>query len=360
MFISNISIRIHKRFIIVIFLFLLMIILQSCNKSAQAPSAAEFPVKDGLYDSEFPSKPVSKDLEKIVNTVKLLSTFSVYNVYSYDEGTPSFLINKDQEKYAYQTYVEEKPANGTATVIYNQNGLIGMLTCAHIIDTPDTLIKYFDDEEQMIKSIHVLERQNRMIVGMDEFQDFKIFIIDTEKDIALIGKKIPIEKSTKIPVFPFKPGNSDDLGWGTFTYLFGYPKGKKMLSRAIVSNPHRNNGASFVVDASLPRGISGGVVLALRDGPPNFELVGMVNAVSADIAKVLVPDRRMNPKNYRPGRPYTGKIYAKTVPRISYGIEYAITINSIMKFIKENKEKLESFGFDMNGFFKTNSHWKNH
>jgi hypothetical protein len=351
---------IHKKFALAIILFFLMIILQSCNKSAQAPPQKEFPGKDDLYDSEFPSKPVSEELEKIIETVKLLSTFSVYNVYSYDEGTPSFLINKDYERHAYQTYVEEKPANGTATVIYNQNGLIGMLTCAHIIDTPDTLIKYFDDKEQMIKSIHVLERQNRMIVGMDEFQDFKIFIIDKEKDIALIGKKIPIEKSLKIPVFPFKPGNAEDLGWGTFTYLFGYPKGKKMLSSAIVSNPHRNKGTSFVIDASLPRGISGGVVLALRNGPPNFELVGMVNAVSADIAKVLVPDRRINPKNDRPGRPYTGKIYAKTVPRISYGIEYAITINTILEFIKMNKKELESFGFDMNGFFKTNSNRKNH
>jgi len=114
-------------------LLLPIIFLQSCNKSAQAPPAAELPVKDGLYDSEFPGKPVSNELEKVVKTVKLLSTFSVYNVYSYDEGTPSFLIKQDPEKYAYQTYVEEKPANGTATVIYNKDGLIGMLTCAHII-----------------------------------------------------------------------------------------------------------------------------------------------------------------------------------------------------------------------------------
>ncbi len=351
----NNDIKNRKKKMFIVFLLLITIFPQSCNKVSHAPAPAEFGVKDNIYDSEFPAKPVSRYLEKMVGTVKLLSTFSVYNVYSYDEGTPSVLIKKDPEKYAYQTYVEEKPANGTATIIYNRNGLVALLTCAHIIDTPDTLIKYFDEDGQSIKSIHILERQNRLIVGMDEFQSFKIFIMDTKKDIALIGNKIPLKKSVKIPVFPFKQGNADDLSWGTFTYLFGYPKGKQMLSRAIVSNPHRNNGASFVIDASLPRGISGGVVLALRDGPPNFELVGMVNAVSADMAKILVPDRRMNSKNYRPGRPYTGKIYAKSVPRISYGIEYAITINAITKFIEDNKEKLESFGFDMNGFFKTNS-----
>ncbi len=355
----------HKNAVIIEYTFTLIIFLliligsQSCSKSTQAPPQSAAEINDGLYDSEFPGKPVSKELQKMVETVKLLSTFSVYNVYAYDENTPSALINKDPEKYAYQTYVEEKPANGTATVIYNKDGLIGMLTCAHIIDTPDTLIKYFDDDNENIKSIHVLERQNRMIVGMDEFQNFETFIMDTENDIALIGKKIPVSKSREIPVFPFKPGNAEDLNWGTFTYLFGYPKGKQMLSRAIVSNPKRNKGTSFVLDASLPRGISGGVVLALRDGPPNFELVGMVNAVSADIAQVLVPDRRMNPKNYRPGRPYTGRIYAKSVARVSYGIEYAITINSIMEFIKKNEKKLKSFGFDMDNFFKPAGFKKN-
>jgi hypothetical protein len=332
---------------------IILLFSTSCGHSLKK-QPLETQLTDGLYDSEFPGKPTSRDLNRIIKSIKLLSTFSVYKVYSYEENTPTVLILKNPEKYSYQTFIEEKPASGTAAVVYNHEGLIGLLTCAHIIDTPDTLIRYYDDDSTMIKSIHVLEKGTRLIIGMNEVKDFEIFAMDRKNDIALIGKRVDIEKSKQIPIFPFKTGKSADLDWGTFTYLLGYPKGKMMLSTAIISNPHCNNNRAFALDAALPRGISGGVVLALRDGPPNFELVGMINAVSSDMAKILVPDRRMNPKNYHPGRPYTGDIFAKIVPRISYGIEHAVTIDEILNFIKNNKNRLNKYGFKSNYFFRPN------
>ena len=331
---------------------LILAINISCNKTTH--QNADFPIIDGKYDSEFPNRPTSKELEKIAESIKLLSSFSVYNVYSFDENTPQILLWKNPEKYAFQTYVEEKPSNGTATIIYNNDGLIGLLTCAHIIDDPDTLIKYFDDENDNIKSIHILERQSRIIVDIDDFQDFEVFAIDKELDIALIGKRIPLSKNKQITVFPFKTGKASELNWGTFTYIFGYPKGKKILSKAVVSGPNRNKSHAFLLDASQPRGISGGIVLALRDGPPNFEMVGMINAIDADFGKILVPDRRADNKYDRPGRPYAGNIYTKLIPTISYGIQYAISMESILGFLKKNKKTLQTQGFKMDNFFKTN------
>jgi hypothetical protein len=332
-------------------------ILISCNNSSKKyPSASQ--LNDGLYDSVFPNRPTSEYLRNIAASVKLISVFSVYNVYSYEENTPKSLILNNPEKYAYQIYVEEKPANGTGTVIYNRGGVVGLLTCAHVVSTPDTVIRYFDDDSLMIKSIQILKRQTRIVVGLDDFQDFEIFKLDRKNDLALIGKKIPLKNAEKISIFPFKPGRSSDIDWGTFTYIFGYPKGKIMVSTAIVSSPPTRKNDKFILDASLPRGISGGMVLALRNGPPNFELIGMINAVSADLAKVLVPDRRMNSQNDHPGRPYTGDIYAKIVPRVSYGIEYAIGIDKIMKFLSNNRKTLALYGFKNEYFFKTSHDMK--
>ena len=48
-------------------------------------------------------------------------------------------------------------------------------------------------------------------------------------------------------------------------------------------------GNIFLVDAVFNRGYSGGIVLAIRDGVPNFELVGLVKSVPAEYEYVMKP-----------------------------------------------------------------------
>ncbi|MCK7529466.1 MAG: hypothetical protein MZV64_73895 [Ignavibacteriales bacterium] len=52
-----------------------------------------------------------------------------------------------------------------------------------------------------------------------------------------------------------------------------------MVTKAIVSNPSRDESGSFLVDAVVNNGMSGGLVLAIKDGVPNFEMVGMIQWV---------------------------------------------------------------------------------
>jgi hypothetical protein len=155
-----------------------------------------------------------------------------------------------------------------------------------------------------------------------------------------------------IPLLKFPVGKAKQLNWGTFVYLIGYPRAKKMISTAIVSSPNYDREYSFLIDASLQRGMSGGIVLALRDGAPNFEIVGMTNAVSAETRYFLQPERKFESSEWDVNRPYTGEIYATAHKSIFYGITYAISLEKIQRFIKENKEILRSKGYFSEYFFK--------
>ena len=72
----------------------------------------------------------------------------------------------------------------------------------------------------------------------------------------------------------------------------------------------------FMVDAMFSRGFSGGIVLAIRDGVPNFELVGMIKLVSAHSSFVLTPEKDGGGDLvFDPAVPYTGGSLCRTKNR---------------------------------------------
>jgi S1-C subfamily serine protease len=158
-----------------------------------------------------------------------------------------------------------------------------------------------------------------------------------------------------IPVFNFGMGNSDELTWGTFVYIIGYPRGEKMVTSAIVSQPTREKKSTFVIDAVFNRGFSGGIVLALRDGVPNFEFVGMAKSVPAETKYYLAPDKSYKLLESSLEEVYTGKSRIETHENIYYGITYAVTINKIAEFIDKNSVLLEQQGFKTDRFFSTSN-----
>ena len=241
-------------------------------------------VKDGEYDSEFPSSPTSVELNKISESVYLLSTMAFYKSYKYgyDSKLKLDMIKKEKEieNNAMEIFFSHKPAVGTATVICNESGKIVVLTCAHIINYPDTIITYFNKNggknSEYIQNISIKTHQNNNIIGIPDGNNFEIIAIDNKNDLAILGKSYKSSPFENIPVFSHLKGNADDLDWGSFVYVIGFPKGLKMISTAIVSNPQQKNKYVFNIDASFNRGSSGGLVIAIRDGTPNFELVGLV------------------------------------------------------------------------------------
>ncbi|MCB0275009.1 MAG: hypothetical protein KDI06_09365, partial [Calditrichaeota bacterium] len=120
--------------------------------------------------------------------------------------------------------------------------------------------------------------------------------------------------------------------------------GKKMITSGMVSPNSRDRGRDFLVDALFNRGFSGGIVMAIRDGIPNFELVGIVSAVAADEEAVLIPDPSYVSDRPAHGQPYIGRPIISPRKVVKYGVTYGIGIEAIREFIAANREAIEGYG----------------
>jgi len=88
--------------------------------------------------------------------------------------------------------------------------------------------------------------------------------------------------------------------------------------------------------------------LAIKDGVPNFELVGMAKSVSAKNQYFLTPAPLNGQLEYEPNFPYDGDVLVKKFEDINYGITYTISTDEIIAFLKENETLLIQKGFNFN------------
>lgn len=309
-------------------------------------------LKDGRYDSEFPYRSTSAELQRISETIQRIIASAFYRVYIFDENnnyTIDDLRKEKIEKLAIKEILIDNSSSGTALVIYAGNGNVALLTCSHTINFPDTLVVYKSDERgnatKYIESISLKERQVIYVAGFPEGSTVNILVDDPKSDLAILGRKYGFQSGIKFPYFNFKLGNAKDLEWGTFVYLIGYPMNNKMITKGIVSSPNKDEIGSFLVDAVINPGFSGGIVLAIRDGVPNFELVGIVQSVPEEKEDILYPDITDKAAKYNPVIPYKGDIYVKKHSSLRYGITRIIPVESFKKFLEDNKEYLSKEGF---------------
>jgi hypothetical protein len=315
---------------------------------------------DGHYDSEFPYRGCSKQLEEISETVQMLNCIAYYRTYpfAFSEQVTRDRISASllKEKEPSSVYVNNTSA-GTATVVYYNDRNIALLTCAHIVAFEDTIVSYYIGDDQrptrFIKSIAVKEKQTNYVAVLPEGGEVDVLAIDRATDVALVGRRFLVEPPFAPRVFAYPEGEARDLEWGTFVYLFGYPSGYKMVTKGIVSSPNKDKRGAFMVDAMFSRGFSGGIVLAIRDGIPNFELVGLIKLVSAHSSLVLTPVKEHNETVFDPSVPYKGEMYVERRTEVESGITLAVPVESIRDFIRSHADEIRSHGFRLTGFLKT-------
>jgi S1-C subfamily serine protease len=229
-----------------------------------------------------------------------------------------------------------------------------LLTCAHVVAFDDTVVSYHRDADgkstPYVKNIAFKNRLVSYVSTLPEGGEVEILGIDHQTDLALIGRQFSSELPSFLPEFAYPLGEARDLEWGSFVYLFGYPSGNKMVTKGIVSSPNKGGKGGFLVDALFNRGFSGGIALAIRDGVPNFELVGLVRAVSARSSYVLAPRPEADAQEYDPTVPYSGEIYVERRTEIESGIVQAIPVDAIRTFIEANRGKLRSGGYTADRF----------
>lgn len=333
--------------------FLLLAALNSCSSVSYETIYPT--LLDGKYDSEFPYKSTSEELNKISETVQRVNSTAFYKIYVFEKSDSYTLFsiqNKELDNIARKEVLADNSLSGTAVTIYSQDGNVALLTCAHTITFPDTIIAYRSDSEgnktEFIESISIKEKQVIYVAGFPEGSSVEVLAKDDHNDIALIGRKYGAQSGVRFPKFNYPNGKAMEVDWGTFVYLVGYPLNYKMITKAIVSSPRRDDNGSFLVDAVVNPGFSGGLVLAIRDGVPNFELIGMVQWVPEEYENLVYPENTSSKVSYNPVVPYNGGLFIRKHTSIRYGIVKVIPIDIISKFINQNSEKLSKQGFDFN------------
>lgn len=331
---------------------LLLIVLTSCSTVSYETIYPT--LRDGKYDSEFPYKSTSEELNKISETVQRVNSTAFYKIYVFEKSDSYTLFNiqnKELDNIARKEVLADNSLSGTAVTIYSQEGNVALLTCAHTITFPDTIIAYRSDangnKTDFIESISIKEKQVIYVAGFPEGSSVEVLAKDDHNDIAIIGRKYGAQSGIYFPKFNYPNGKAMEVDWGTFTYLVGYPLNYKMITKAIVSSPQRDNNGAFLVDAVVNPGFSGGLVLAIRDGVPNFELIGMVQWVPEEYENMVYPENTETKTSYNPVVPYKGDLFIRKHTSIRYGIVKVIPVDIISDFIRQNIEKLSNQGFDL-------------
>jgi hypothetical protein len=308
------------------------------------------------YRTSFPAENVSSELENIFQSVKQIKNYSSYRTYVFDENTSVTLNDLNSDGLLERTragIVTNDATSGTALIIFSDGNRIALLTCAHAVKAPDTIIEWAEYSDlgnnRFIHSISFKTKQQLFVNDMPLGSKFELLAFDSKNDFAFIGATFT-EPVMDVPVFEYPCGNSMELKWGSFLYLAGYPKGQQMLTHGIVSKPQAKTG-SFLTDAPFNEGLSGGIALAVTESDNKFELLGIARSVAASYGYVLKPEKENHEFTYNPAIPYTGSIYVNQKKDINYGITSVVSIDQIKQFYMSNRKNLLLKGFNFDDFF---------
>jgi hypothetical protein len=312
-------------------------------------------LSDGRYDSEFPSRNASDEISTIASSVHKLYSVSYYTTWQFTRESRVLrfhMIAGLFTKMAVGTISTQESVFGSATVVLAGGNKVALLTCDHIVNSPDTMVTWYEPTEEepvpFIKSISIKEKQENWVRNLGDCGPFIVLASDFNLDIAIIGKTCGSLAEEPV-VFPYPYGRSSELEWGSFVYIFGYPMGQPVVTKAIVSKPVKDDPDEFTVDALLNKGYSGGLILAIRDGVPHFELVGLVRSVSSDEEYYLRP--ASNDERYYEIFPYKGEMYVNTREQVHYGLNFTVPAGKILGFYKKHRDELVREGYDLDPFF---------
>lgn len=314
-------------------------------------------LNDGKYDSEFPYKGCSEQLEEISTSIKFINCITYYDNYVFDPNKKikkNQLANADFDTITAFKSRHETSSSGTGLVLFYQNRKIALLTCAHIVSNDDTIYYWKSDEygnsTTELSGIAVKARDLIYVPDLPDVE-FEVLRLDKHLDITVIGNGDTPDTWQNVRVFDYPFGRAKDLEWGSFVYIFGYPLGYKTVTKAIVSSPDRDKSGSFIIDSFFNKGFSGGIILAIKDGVPNFELVGIVKAVFGAYEYVLVPEEDFDYFKHNPANSYSGKVYVNRKVNIQYGLSKAVPVESVFQFLRQNKDFFRQKGYFFDKFF---------
>ncbi|WP_138432132.1 S1 family peptidase [Fodinibius saliphilus] len=340
------------RFVIGILITLVIAIQFGCSGTTTlfSSSTGQDSTATKHYTTSFPTHDVSKQIEDARSAVLRIISTSFYNSYTFDKAylTLNDIKTNNPQDIAAGYYSTEQSSAGTGIILDNTYNSSLIITCKHVVTSPDTVITYFEGDNipdnTFIKSISIKRKQNDLLFTKSRIYDFDIIASDESYDLALIAADTRKKDRLSYNPIQFKAGNSDDVKMGSFLYIFGFPRGYPMLTRGLASTDAYKNKHFFLTDALFNPGISGGLVIASKNNFRNFEWVGMARSATASEESILVP--RTFEKDYsKLSKPYLDQPFVQKKTRISYGVTQAIPIDTIKEFINSHQQSITANGF---------------
>jgi S1-C subfamily serine protease len=329
-------------------LLLNVFLLSGCSAPRETPR----PAGDGRYDSHFPQQDVAPILERIARSVHMVTAIAYYKVYTIaarDSLQASELLPGVLERSAPEVRYVNTVNVGAATILSLGTREALILTCAHVVDYPDTILSYHLDASgsptAMLSSVALRARVSLSVGVFPEGGELEVVALDSDQDIALLGNHFTQDLAPTVSAFPYSFGTTADLEWGTFVYVLGYPRGHRMVTHGLVSLGRRPAQEGFFIDAGMGRGFSGGPVLAIRDELPHVELVGMARMMPGQTSFVLVPELSDAGVDFDPGVPYRGDAFIHRQTELHYGMARAISADAILQFLEQHRSTISEAGY---------------
>ncbi|MCF7740290.1 MAG: serine protease [Candidatus Marinimicrobia bacterium] len=307
-------------------------------------------IVDNQYDNHPPFNDSSPKISRIMSSIAMINCTAYYKQYEFDPEDKVYkedVTDADILKKGDNFNISRNSA-GTSLLLSISGNKVLLLTCNHIIDYPEETYDYYSKyfSRNYVNIFLKKQKQTQFVTLDNNVVDLEIIAQNKRKDIALLGGTSS-GKVMNISEPDFKIGNASDLNTGNFVYIFGFPKGHKMVSSGLISMEGSRTD-QFMMDIPFNRGMSGGIVFAIRDDSPNFEMIGMATSAAADFEYILTPEEEIiQDEGFNQSLPYQGNIYIEEKPRIRYGITYVNSIEVIMNFLRRNRRLIENAGYDI-------------
>lgn len=323
-----------------------MIAVTSCTSSyimtERGPQA--------YYQTGYPVQDVSRDIERIARSLKQTQVMVAYDVFRFDLAdaiTETDIRIRATYARATEKLSTEHTVRGTAAIYSRRGNRVQLITNDHVTRVPDTVIVYYGEQDEArrvsrapryVESVAIKTLQMNLVSDLADVAFFQIIARDSALDIALLAVDLEGQPRGAIEPLNVPAGDPSKLVWGSFVYVLGFPQGFKMVTRGIVSDPNRGRDNSFLLDGLFNRGISGGLILAVRGDTGALEWVGMARSASAHTELVLSPERRrLNDEGL--SLPYEGRLYIEQVTRIDYGVTFSVSMTAIQRFLRTSAER---------------------
>lgn len=276
---------------------------------------------------------VRQQVGDIASSVIGVTTEIDYEI-STDDGAGGFSVTADHQTIS-----------GAGLILYADRlkSRYVILTSKHLTMPEDTTKVFYLDEHgapsEALFARYVVRRSTVFIHGIEgrRFQS-RVVAYDDRADLALLG----VETSESLGYeFANGVGYGENLGWGDWVFLFGFPKGIKQVTGGLISpSPYPK---TLAVAAGVRIGYSGGPVLFVSRNDGNLVLVGLIESVPVTAIEYVTAGRPL-PKGYRLSRGDLDSLIVDQKMLVDYGTAYFLTSRALMDFFHSKRTFLEAAG----------------